>query len=157
MLLAGLKGKHIAALAACIYALAYYTAGEFTHIFLPAGHKAYIRASVADRDTQGLPVTHGNVCTPFSGSLKDRKSGRVAVFDKKGTGSVNSIGNAAQILHHAVTAVSQISYLSLVKGTVLTATAEMIKDGRRTCFFQVTVTDDLGNLIAIANTTGMHV
>lgn len=59
--------------------------------------------------------------------------------------------------HHAVTAVSQISYMSLVKGDELFATAELIKDGRRTCFFQVTVKDNLGNLIAIANTTGMHV
>lgn len=59
--------------------------------------------------------------------------------------------------HHTVTAVSQISYMSLVKGDVLTATADMIKDGRRTCFFQVTVTDNLGTLVAIANTTGMHV
>ena len=40
---------------------------------------------------------------------------------------------------------------------VAMATADMIKDGRRTCFFQVTVKDNLGNLIAIANTTGMHV
>ena len=59
--------------------------------------------------------------------------------------------------HHTVTAVCQISYLSLVKGNVLTAPADMIKDGRRTCFFQVTVTDELGTLVAIANTTGMHV
>ena len=59
--------------------------------------------------------------------------------------------------HHTVTAVSQISYMSLVKGDVLTATADMIKDGRRICFFQVTVTDNLGTLVAIANTTGMHV
>ena len=58
---------------------------------------------------------------------------------------------------HTVTAVSQISYMSLVKGDELFATAELIKDGRRTCFFKVTVTDNLGTLVAIANTTGMHV
>ena len=59
--------------------------------------------------------------------------------------------------HHTVTAVSQISYMSLVKGDELFGTAELVKDGRRTCFFKVTVTDNLGTLVAVANTTGMHV
>ena len=59
--------------------------------------------------------------------------------------------------HHVVTVVSQISYLSAAKGSTLYATANMVKDGRRTCFYTVTVTDELGTQVAVASTTGMHV
>lgn len=57
---------------------------------------------------------------------------------------------------HTVTAVSQISYLSAAKGNTLTATAEPVKDGKRSCFYEIKVTDDLGVMVAIAMTNGMH-
>ncbi len=55
-----------------------------------------------------------------------------------------------------VTAVSQISFLSAARGTRLVAETRLIKDGRRTCYFQVDITDDLGTLVATVSSTGMH-
>lgn len=56
-----------------------------------------------------------------------------------------------------VTTVSQISYLSSPKGDVLYGESRLIKDGKRTCFYEIHITDNLGNLVAIASTTGMHI
>ena len=58
--------------------------------------------------------------------------------------------------HSTVTVTSQISYLSVAKGDTLYATASPIKDGRRSCFYEVKVTDNLGTLVAVAMTNGMH-
>lgn len=55
-----------------------------------------------------------------------------------------------------VTVTSQISYLSAVKGDVLYATADVIKDGRRSCFYEIKVTDNLGTNVAVTMTNGMH-
>lgn len=56
-----------------------------------------------------------------------------------------------------VTVTAQISYLGKVKGSILYAESRLIKDGQRNCFFEVTVTDDLGTPIAVANFTGAHI
>jgi len=56
-----------------------------------------------------------------------------------------------------VTTVSQISYLSVPKGDVLFGESRLIKDGKRTCFYEIHITDNLGTLVAIASTTGMHI
>ena len=56
-----------------------------------------------------------------------------------------------------VTLTAQISYLGKVKGDMLYAESRLIKDGRRNCFFEVTVTDDLGTPVAVVNFTGAHV
>ena len=58
--------------------------------------------------------------------------------------------------HSTVTVTSQISYLSSVKGDTLYATATPLKDGRRSCFYEIKVTDNLGTLVAITMTNGMH-
>ena len=49
---------------------------------------------------------------------------------------------------------SDISFLGAAKGEKLIARAECIKDGRGTAFYRVEVTDELGNLAAVVNTTG---
>ena len=49
-----------------------------------------------------------------------------------------------------------IAYLGTVKGKKLIAEAHRVKDGRSTCYYRVDVTDDLGNLVAVANITGFH-
>ena len=49
---------------------------------------------------------------------------------------------------------SDISFLGVAKGEKLIARAECIKDGRGTAFYRVEVTDELGNLAAVVNTTG---
>ena len=55
-----------------------------------------------------------------------------------------------------VTAVSQISYLGVPQGNTLTAETHLLKDGRRTCFYEITITDDTDTLVAVVSTTGAH-
>ena len=56
-----------------------------------------------------------------------------------------------------VSLVGQASFMSATKGEKLIAEARLQKDGKRNCFFEVTVTDDLDKLIAIVSFTGAHV
>lgn len=56
-----------------------------------------------------------------------------------------------------VTQTSQIVYLSSVKGSTLYAETEMIRAGRKTCFYKVMITDDTGAQIAYVTTTGFVV
>ena len=52
---------------------------------------------------------------------------------------------------------SSITYLGKVKGDKLFAKAVCVKDGRTTCYYEVTVKDNLGNIIVAVTTTGFHV
>ena len=52
---------------------------------------------------------------------------------------------------------SDISFLGAAKGERLIAKATCVKDGRTTACYRVDVTDDLGNLTAIATMTGYHI
>ncbi|MCR5094460.1 MAG: PaaI family thioesterase [Lachnospiraceae bacterium] len=56
-----------------------------------------------------------------------------------------------------VSLVGQATFLASVKGDVLTAEARLIKDGRTTSFFEVSVTDNTGRLVAVVSFTGAHV
>ena len=51
---------------------------------------------------------------------------------------------------------SNITYLSTSKGTILTAEAVCIKNGRSTCCYQVNISDETGTLLAAVTTTGYH-
>ncbi len=55
-----------------------------------------------------------------------------------------------------VTTVSQISYLGPVKGDILYGESKLIKDGKRNCFYQIMVTDDLGTEVATVAVNGVH-
>ncbi len=55
-----------------------------------------------------------------------------------------------------VTVVSQICYLSPAKGDTLYGESRLIKDGRTNCFYEITITDNLGTRVATVNTTGQH-
>ena len=55
-----------------------------------------------------------------------------------------------------VTMVSQISYLGVAKGDTLYGESKLIKDGKRNCFFEIHVTDNLGNAGAVVSTSGAH-
>ena len=55
-----------------------------------------------------------------------------------------------------VTTVSQISYLSAPKGTILYGESKCLKDGKRNCFYEITITDDLGTKVAVVMTSGAH-
>ena len=52
---------------------------------------------------------------------------------------------------------SDISFLGTAKGQKLIAKAVCVKDGKRTAYYRVDVTDDLGNLTATMTATGYHV
>lgn len=56
-----------------------------------------------------------------------------------------------------VTTSSNISFLGTVKGDTLIAETRLLKDGRRSCFYEVDVKDDKGNLVAVVSTVGTHV
>lgn len=56
-----------------------------------------------------------------------------------------------------VSLTGQASFLSASKGTELIAEAKLIKDGKRNSFFEVSIVDDLGKLIAMVAFTGAHV
>ncbi len=55
-----------------------------------------------------------------------------------------------------VTAVSNISFLSPPKGSVLYGESRCIKDGKRNCFYQIVITDDLGTQVALVGIHGVH-
>lgn len=53
-----------------------------------------------------------------------------------------------------VTQASQITFLKSAKGKRLTAVARQIKDGKRVCFFEITVSDELGTEVAFVTVNG---
>lgn len=55
-----------------------------------------------------------------------------------------------------VTTVSQISYLGSPKGDELISESRMLKDGKRNCFFEIEIKDNLGNPVAVVSATGTH-
>ncbi len=56
-----------------------------------------------------------------------------------------------------VSLTGQANFMAASSGNVLFAEAKLLKDGKRNSFFEVTVTDDLGKLIAVVAFTGAHV
>ena len=56
-----------------------------------------------------------------------------------------------------VSLVGQASFMSATNGNELFATARLLKDGKRNCFYEVTVTDDLNKPVAVVSFTGAHV
>ncbi|MBR6632831.1 MAG: PaaI family thioesterase [Clostridia bacterium] len=56
-----------------------------------------------------------------------------------------------------VTTSSNISFVGTVKGDTLIAQTRLLKDGRRSCFYEIEVKDELGNLVAVASTVGTHI
>lgn len=56
-----------------------------------------------------------------------------------------------------VTLTAQISYYNPVKGKTLYGESRLIKDGRRNCFYEISVTDDLGTPVAGVMITGAHI
>lgn len=56
-----------------------------------------------------------------------------------------------------VTTSSNISFMGTVKGDMLFAEAKLLKDGRRSCFYQIEVKDSTDTLVAVVNTVGTHV
>ncbi len=53
-----------------------------------------------------------------------------------------------------VTQASQVTFLKPAQGKHLIAEAKQIKDGKRICFYEVTVTDELGTEVAFVTVNG---
>lgn len=56
-----------------------------------------------------------------------------------------------------VSTVAQISHLASPKGSILYAESRLLKNGHRTCFYQVDISDDTGALIAVVSFTGTKI
>ncbi len=61
---------------------------------------------------------------------------------------------ANQAGRDVVTQASQVTFLKAAQGKHLTAEARQIKDGKRVCFYEVRVTDDLGTEVAFVTVNG---
>lgn len=58
--------------------------------------------------------------------------------------------------HPTVTVSSTISYLTVPHDSVLIGESRLLRDGKRNCFYEISITDGQGNLVAVINTTGAH-
>ncbi len=56
-----------------------------------------------------------------------------------------------------VTVSTSISFVGVGKGECLIGEAKLLKDGKRTCFYEVEIKDELGNFVAVASTVGGHI
>ena len=56
-----------------------------------------------------------------------------------------------------VTMVSQIMYLGTPKGDTLYGESRLLKDGRKNCFYEVKITDNLGTDVAVVSVSGAHI
>ena len=65
--------------------------------------------------------------------------------------------SANQNGREVVTQASQITFLTPAKGKRLTAVAHQVKDGRKTCFYEITVSDDLDTQVAFVTVNGFVV
>lgn len=55
-----------------------------------------------------------------------------------------------------VTSLASISFLGRVKGDTLYAESKLLKDGKKSCFYEIEITDDTGTLVAKASALGAH-
>ena len=55
-----------------------------------------------------------------------------------------------------VSVVANISNLSSPKGDTLISESRLIKDGKRNCFYEIDVKDNLGTLVSTVSITGAH-
>ncbi|MDE7104253.1 MAG: PaaI family thioesterase [Ruminococcus sp.] len=64
---------------------------------------------------------------------------------------------AANWQHMGTVALStDVAFIGVVKGDILTAEAVLVKDGRSVCCYHITVKDNLGNIVADIKTIGFH-
>lgn len=56
-----------------------------------------------------------------------------------------------------VTNVAQVSYLNAPEGDTLYSESRLLKDGRKICFYEITIRDNTGKDIAIITMNGYHI
>ena len=95
-------------------------------------------------------------------SLKIR-DGHLAAKDQVMGGAIYTLGDFAFAVASntqtqlTMTASSSISYLSQPKDGQLIAECKCVKNGRRTCYFETSITDGLGNIVAKVVSNGLHI
>ena len=55
-----------------------------------------------------------------------------------------------------VTVSSNIHFLASPRGRVIYGESKLLKDGKRSCFYEITVSDEDGSPVAIVTVNGMH-
>lgn len=55
---------------------------------------------------------------------------------------------------HTVSATSQITFLRAAKGDTLTARAELVRQGRATVYYEISISDNTGTLVARMTVNG---
>lgn len=55
-----------------------------------------------------------------------------------------------------VSVTANINNLSSPKGDTLIAQSRLIKDGKRNCFYEINITDNLGTPVSLVSITGAH-
>ena len=55
-----------------------------------------------------------------------------------------------------VTTTSHICYLSAPRGDVLYGESHLLRDGKRACHYEITITDNSGVTVAVVTTCGTH-
>lgn len=114
-------------------------ATEQTGIVIEDAKKGYARCSIA------LDARHCNALGHVMGGV----AFTLADF-------VFAIASNFESDTATVTTTSQISYFSAPKGKRLYGESVLLRDGKRTCFYRVDITDDLGTAVAGVNITGAH-
>ncbi|MBQ6519645.1 MAG: PaaI family thioesterase [Anaerolineaceae bacterium] len=56
-----------------------------------------------------------------------------------------------------VTNVAQVSYLNAPEGDTLYSESRLLKDGRKICFYEITIRDNTGKDIAVITMNGYHI
>lgn len=56
-----------------------------------------------------------------------------------------------------LTVSSNINYISMPEGRVLTAECKCIRNGRKACFFETAITDETGKTVAVVTSNGIHI
>ncbi len=51
---------------------------------------------------------------------------------------------------------ASMTFLSSCKGTKLIAEAKCLKDGKSTCYYEITITDEMGKLLTVVHITGFN-
>ena len=98
MLLAGLKRKHICCIALAVGGLAYYAAGQLTHVLCEGSHKAEIWAAVGKRHTERLTFAYRYIRAAVLGGLHYRKRYWVAAHYIHRSGGVHHFAYGRRVL-----------------------------------------------------------
>lgn len=71
--------------------------------------------------------------------------------------SSNRLNDSGQLIERTVTSNSNITYLNAAKGDTLIAESRLIKNGRTTCTYEISVYDNLGVQVALVVVHGIKI